>query len=442
MCGTLYGYSLTAQHMTHITMSGRELDRVTVMTSLKSQIINGTEAALQMHLSTRQVRRLKVRFNAMGAPGLIHRLRGKPSNRKLPKAESDAILKLLRKEYAGFGPTLAAEKLLERDKITVSDETLRTLMIGNNLWKARSRKKNNEHREWRPRKDHYGAMQQYDGCYHRWFENRADECCLLLAVDDATGKITRAWFDHHEGVLPTFGFWKSYLLEKGKPGAIYLDKFSTYKINHKAAQDNKDMITQFQRACFDLGIELITAHSPEGKGRVERMFETLQDRLVKELRLENISDIATANAFLQEKYISAFNEKFAVVPAQQADLHCGLTDIDAKGMGSIFSIHSTRVVMNDFTVQFKNQYFQLAQQQPVTVLRKDNILIEEHLDGSIKLKLREKELRYTVLPKRPDKEFKLRIPALVTSRTIYRPPANHPWRRQILTNKINLQTAR
>jgi hypothetical protein len=428
--------------MTFITMSARELDRVTVLTNLKNKAINGTEAALQLHLSTRQVRRLKKRFAKQGAPGLTHRLRGKASNRRFKQSTVDAMLKLLRTQYSGFGPTFAAEKLLERNKIIVSTETLRTLMIKNDLWKGKSRKKNKEHREWRPRKEQYGEMEQYDGCYHRWFENRAEECCLLLAVDDATGKITRARFDDHEGVLPTFRFWKGYGEEKGKPTAIYLDKFSTYKINHKAAQDNKAMLTQFQRVCLDLGIELITAHSPEGKGRVERMFETLQDRLVKELRLEHISDIDTANTFLQEKFIPAFNEKFAVVPAQRTNLHRALTTIDVKGMASIFAVHSTRVVMNDFTVQFKNQYFQLALEQPVTVCRKDNILIEEHLDGSIKLKLREKELRYLVLPERPEKEYKLKIPALVTNRPVYKPPANHPWRKQFLMNKINLQTAR
>lgn len=428
--------------MTLITMSAREIDRVAVMTSLKNKIINGTEASVQLHLTTRQVRRLKKRFDTLGAQGLIHLGRGRVSNRKLTTSKIDAILKLLRGKYTGFGPTFAAEKLLERNKIVVSDETVRTLMIGNNLWKGKSRKQNKEHRAWRPRKDHYGTMQQYDGCYHRWFENRADECCLLLAVDDATGKITKAWFDHHEGVLPTFRFWKDYLETQGKPASIYLDKFSTYKINHKAAQDNKDMITQFQRACLDLGIELITAHSPEGKGRVERMFETLQDRLVKEMRLEHISDIENANAFLKEKFIPAFNEKFAVVPTQQADVHRPLTDRDTKDMPSIFSVHSTRVVMNDFTVQFKNQYLQLDQQQPLTVCRKDTVRIEEHLDGTIKLKLREKELRYVVLPKRPEKEYTLKIPALVSSRSTYRPPVNHPWRRQILMNKINSQTAR
>lgn len=427
--------------MTFVTMSSREVDRVTVMTNLKNKAINGTEASEQLHLSTRQVRRLKQRFDKLGAVGLIHRLRGKTSNRKLEKSAIDTILTLLRKEYAGFGPTLAAEKLRERNTITVSDETLRTLMIKNNLWKAKSRRKNKQHRSWRPRRDHYGSMEQYDGCYHRWFEDRAEECCLLLAVDDATGQITKARFGHHEGVLPTFDFWKAYIEEKGKPAAIYLDKFSAYKINHKAAEDNKELITQFQRACQDLGIELITAHSPEAKGRVERMFKTLQDRLVKEMRLENISDMETANKFLEEKFISVFNEKFAVVPAKRADLHRPLTALDKKQLSDIFSIHSTRVVMNDFTVQFQNRYFQLEQQQPVTVCRKDKVLVEEHLDGSVKLKLRKKELRYAVLPKRPEKEFKLKIPALATSRPTYRPPADHPWRKPLLTNKVTLSTA-
>ena len=354
----------------------------------------------------------------------------------------EKILALVRITYAGFGPTFAAEKLLELNKIKISDETLRALMTKNNLWKPRLRKKNKEHREWRPRKENYGAMEQYDGCYHLWFEERAGECCLLLSVDDATGKITKAKFDRHEGVLPTFAFWKAYLEENGKPASIYLDKFSTYKVNHPAAQDNKDMITQIQRACQDLGINLITAHSPEAKGRVERMFATLQDRLVKELRLQNISDMATANKFLEDKFIPNFNKKFAVAPEKFADLHRPLTKIDIATMASIFSVHSERVVMNDFTVQFKNHYFQLSQQQPATVLRKDTILIEEHLDGSTVLKLRGKKLSYTILPKRPEKEFTLKIPALTTSTPTYKPPANHPWRKQFLTNKFNLQITR
>lgn len=423
-------------------MSGREIDRLSVINRLIGKQIVAREAAEQLRLSVRHVKRLKKRLKKKGARGLVHQGRGRASNRRLSVDLLKKILALVKTTYVGFGPTLAAEKLLERNKIKVSDETLRAIMSKNNLWKPKVRKRNQQHREWRPRKDNYGALVQYDGSYHLWFEDRAPECCLLLAVDDATGCITKAWFDYHEGILPTFGFWKAYVEEKGKPVAIYLDKFSTYKINHKAAQDNKELITQFQRACQDIDIKLISAHSPEGKGRVERMFETLQDRLVKELRLEGISDIATANKFLKEKYIPVFNAKFAVVPAKRTDLHRPLTATDSQQLTSAFAVHSHRVVMNDFTVRFDNQYFQLEQQQPVTVCRQDKILIEEHLDGSIKLKLRAKELRYLVLPKRPEKEFKLKIPALATSRPTWKPPADHPWRKQFLTNKFNLQTIR
>lgn len=422
--------------MTLLTMSSKEIDRFAVITSLYNKQINGTEAAQQLHLSTRQIRRLKTRFDQNNPLRIVHQSRGQPSNHRLKPIIVNKIINLLKTKYVGFGPTLATEKLFENEKIKISDESLRTLMFKNNLWKPKLRKKNNEHREWRTRKENYGTMEQYDGSYHRWFEQRADECCLLLSVDDATGKITKVVFDRHEGILPTFGFWKAYVEEKGKPASIYLDKFSTYKINHKSAKDNKEMITQFQRVCQDLNITLISAHSPQAKGRVERMFKTLQDRLVKELRLQNISDIETANIFLKEKYINAFNEKFGVIPEKRADLHRPLTKMDKENIDNIFSVHSARVVMNDFTVQFENQYFQLCQQQPVMVCRKERILVEEHLNGSIKLKLRGKELHYIVLPKRPEKEFKLKLPALTTGTPTYKPAANHPWR----SHKVVLQT--
>ena len=431
--------------MTLITMSTREIDRLGVINRLIGQQIVAREAGEQLGLPIRQVKRLKKRVKKDSALGLINQSRGQPSNRKLDKIVADKIVDLLKTTYAGFGPTFASETLWKLDQIKISDESLRTLMSENNLWKPRHRKKNKEHREWRPRKENYGTMEQYDGSYHHWFEDRAEECCLLLSVDDATSKITKAVFDHHEGITPTFTFWKAYVKEKGKPTSIYLDKFSTYKINHKSAQDNKDLITQFQRACQDLGINLISAHSPEAKGRVERMFGTLQDRLVKELRLHNISDIETANKFLIEKFIPDFNTQFAVVPEKRADLHRPLTKTDTANMDSIFSVHSTRVVMNDFTVQFENQYFQLNQQQPVVVCRKDKAQIEEHLDGIIKLKLRGKELQYVVLPRRPEKVCKVNLPALTTGKPTYRPPASHPWKRQFLVtnfNKLNLQTTK
>lgn len=426
--------------MTLITMSTKEIDRFTVITNLLNKQINGTEAAQQLQLSTRQIRRIKSCFDKSNPLRIAHQSRGQPSNRRLKPVVINRIINLLKIKYVGFGPTLATEKLFEINKIKISDETLRTLMSKNNLWKPRIRKKNKEHREWRPRRENYGTMEQYDGSYHHWFEQRADECCLLLSVDDATGKITKAVFDRHEGIVPTFNFWKGYLEEKGKPASIYLDKFSTYKINHKNAQDNKEMITQFQRVCQDLNITLISAHSPEAKGRVERMFKTLQDRLVKELRLQNISDVETANIFLKEKYIKAFNDKFSVIPTKRADLHRPLTKTDKENIDNIFSVHSQRIVMNDFTIQFKNQFLQLNQQQPVLVCRKEKVLVEEHLDGSIKLKLRNKKLNYIVLPKRPEKVCSIKIPALTTGVPTYKPPANHPWRRQRVTHKVVLQT--
>lgn len=431
--------------MALITMSTKEIDRLGVINRLVDRQIVAREAGEQLGLSVRQIKRLKKRLKKEGTLGLIHHSRGQSSNRKLNETIVDKIVGLLKTKYVGFGPTLAAEKLNEINNIKISDETLRTLMSKNNLWKPRHRKKNKEHREWRPRKENYGVMQQYDGSYHHWFEDRAEECCLLLSIDDATGKITKAVFDHHEGIMPTFTFWKAYVEERGKPTSVYLDKFSTYKINHKNARDNKELITQFQRACRDLGIELISANSPEAKGRVERMFKTLQDRLVKEMRLQNISDIETANKFLIEKFIPDFNHRFSVTPAKRADLHRPLAKTDTENMDSIFSVHSKRVVMNDFTIQFENQYFQLNQQQPVVVCRKEKILIEKYLDDTIKLKLRGKELNYTVLPRRPEKEYRLKIPALTTGKPAYRPPDNHPWRRQFLVNKfnkLNLQTTR
>jgi transposase len=415
------------------------MDRLEIVTKVVGSELVAAEAAEQLGLSVRQVKRLKKRFREDGATSLIHRGRGQPSKRKLKPAFVNKIITTIKKFYPDFGPTLACEKLFKKHQIKVSKETVRKIMTANNLWKTKPNKRNHQHRAWRPRKEHYGSLEQYDGCYHHWFEDRSGEYCLLLSVDDATGKITQARFEDHEGVIPTFRFWKRYIEHHGKPTAIYLDKFSTYKINHPSAKDNYDLITQFQRACQDLGIQLISAHSPEAKGRVERMFKTLQDRLVKELRLAGISDPETANTFLEEKFIPEFNVQFSVIPEKTTDFHRSLTEYDQKNIDSIFSLHSQRTVMNDFTIQFKNQYFQLDQQQPLTVCRKETIRVEERLDGIIILRLRDKELAYHRLPKRPEKERVLKIPALTTSKPTYRPPADHPWRKQFFRNNMNVK---
>lgn len=413
-----------------ITMTAKEAERHEIINNLIAKKINGTNAAKQLNLSIRQTKRLKAKVRKHGIKGIIHKLRGKESNNKIEKDLLRDVKKIIQQNYPDFGPTLAAEKLMEIHKINLGVTTVRSLMIREEFFKPKKRKQNQEHRSWRERKECYGEMEQFDGCYHDWFEGRGEECCLLAAIDDAKGEVTKLKFGKSESVIEVFTLWKEYLESKNKPVAIYLDKFSTYKVNHKNATDNHELLTQFQRACQDLNINLITAHSPQAKGRVERLFETLQDRLVKELRLRNISDIETANKFLEEEYVADFNKRFSVVPAKDTNLHRPLTEHDKNNLEKIFSIQSKRQVKNDFTIQFKNAWYQLDEIQPTTVYKKDTVLIEERLDSSIHLSKKEKYLNFKKLPTRPEK-VKTNPIAITPGKSNWTPPENHPWRKQI-----------
>jgi hypothetical protein len=366
-----------------------------------------------------------------GIKGIIHKLRGTTGNHKLPEATFENATTYLKENYADFGPTLAQEKLEEIHKLEIGISTVRKIMIAEKLFKPKPRKKSGEYREWRERKESFGEMCQFDGSYHKWLEERAPECCLLASIDDATGKVTLK-FDTNESIRCVFEFWREYVKTKGKPLAIYLDKYSTYKINHKSAVDNQEMMTQFQRAMETLGIRVINAHSPQAKGRVERLNETLQDRLVKELRLKNISTIEEANVFLKE-YETTFDNKFGVVAKKEGDLHIPLTKHESKYLDAIFSVHSKRLVRNDYTIQFKNQWIQLSEIQPTGVCKKDTVLIEERLDGSLHISLREKYLGYEILPERPQK-VKVLLPMLSATKSHWKPPLNHPWRNHSIQN--------
>lgn len=422
--------------METITMTSKELTKYDIIMECINQKINGTEASKKLGLSTRQVRRIKAKVKKRGAKGIIHGNRGKTSNRKIDNNTTRNAVRLLKSLYADFGPTFAKEKLEEEHDIVISDETVRQIMIDKEIWRPKPRKQNKQYRKWRPRKEHYGEMQQFDGSYHKWFEERSPECCLLASIDDATGKATKLKFDLNESVKSVFSFWKGYTKEHGKPGAIYIDKYSTYKINHASAVDNSELLTQFQRAMKEFDTRLITAHSPQAKGRIERLFETLQDRLVKELRLRNISDIETANRFLEEEYIHAFNKKFSVKPMKPNDLHRQLNEYEQNNLDAIFSVQSTRQINNDFTIRFKNQWLQLAEIQPTTVLRTDTVLMEERLDETIWIRLKGTYLDYTVLPKRPEKvNQKINLVALTRTKAPWKPPKDHPWRRPFLYGK-------
>lgn len=421
-----------------ITMSQKELSRYEIIKRLIRKEINGTEAAKQIRVSTRQIRNIKAKVKELGARGIIHGHRGKSGNRKMQEEKIKKIEELVKKNYPGFGPTFAMEKLEENHRIKLSDEKLRQLMISWGLWKSKPRKKNREYRAWRPRKEYCGEMEQFDGSYYDWFGKRAERCCLLASMDDATGELTGLRFVHDEGIIPVFTFWKNYVQRHRKPLKIYLDRFSAYKNAHKSAFDDPNVLTQFQRAMRDLGIEDISAYSPQAKGRVERLFGTLQDRLVKELRLVNISTIEDANRFLEEVFIPKFNAKFSVLPQKKSNLHQTLTEIDKKNLVQIFSVQNTRIIDNDFTVRFKGKWFQLSETQPTLVLRKDKVLIEERIDNRIFISLRNKCLNYETLPERP-KKIQIKVPALTQTKSSWELPANHPWRKPWIVSKTKVE---
>jgi hypothetical protein len=416
-------------------LSAAEQEKARILTSAIAGTITNGEAAKQLRLSVRQVQRAKAAVRRDGITTVVHKLKGKPSNARIPADKKTTIIETIKEHYSDFKPTFATEKLEENHGIHMSRETTRLWMIEAKLWKTHKQKKTGEYHSWRPRKEYFGELEQFDGSYHLWFEKRfvtaaydPIEVCLLASIDDCTGKITKASFTANEGVVAVFTFWKEYILAVGKPLAVYLDKFSTYKINHKAAVDNTQLMTQFERAMKTLDIHLISAHSPQAKGRIERLFDTLQDRLVKELRLAQINTPQEGNKFLEKIFIPKFNKKFAVVPGKTGDVHRALLKPDKKNLTRIFALQETRVIHNDFTIQFKNNWYQLAEIQPTTVRAKEHVLVEIWLDSTIHFSLREHYLSFIVLPEKPKREKQ--NPTIITTHKLnHKPSPNHPWRK-------------
>jgi len=410
-----------------IIMTQKELSRYEIIKRLIQKEINGSEAAKQMDLSVRQVKRIKARVIKEGPKGVIHKSRGRIGNRRLNPEILEKAKYWLKNKYSDFMPTFAMEKLKELHQIKLSKEKVRQIMIELGLWKARPRKKNKEYRSWRKRKDYYGEMEQFDGCYFDWFE-RGKLDCLLASRDDATNKVTKLKFVSDEGVKPVASFWKEYFETHGKPLKIYLDRLSTYKNTHKSVIDDPQVLTQFQRMMRQLDVELIFAYSPQAKGRVETLFQTLQHRLVREMRLAGIKTLEEGNKFLEKVFIPQFNAKFSVVPVKRGNVHRPLTEIEKEQLDQIFSKQEIRYVNNDFTVRYQGKWFQLLEKQPVLVRKKEKIIVEERISGEIFLSLRGKYLNYILLPERPKKVIEAKVPALTTSKSSWKPPADHPWR--------------
>lgn len=412
----------------NIVMSPKEVKKYDIIKKLISKELNGSEASDLLRITVRHVRRLKRKVEQYGIKGLIHGNRGRISNRKIPNEEKQTIIDLLHKHYPDFGPTLASEKLEERQGIKRDKGTIRSIMISENLWQPR-RKKKETHRAWRQRKASEGEMIQYDGSYEHWFEGRSGECCLLAGIDDSNSRVW-AKLDEHEGVEPTFNFWREYVEKFGKPYSIYVDKFSTYSMNHKLAKENPDTLTQFERAMeTDLNIEVIKAHSAPAKGRVEKLFKTLQDRLIKELRLNNISTIAEANRFLEEEFLPKFNARFMVESRTKTNLHKELTKKEKNNLDSIFSRQCERAVRNDFTIDHKKSCYQLEETQSAAVCKGSIVTVEERMDKSVCFKLRGKYLNYKLLPEKPKKISENKLQWVLAAGTAYKPAINHPWRR-------------
>lgn len=407
-------------------LTNQEQSKYDTIRSCIDREITNQEASNRLGVNIRQIQRLKRAIEESGEQGVIHGLKGKVAHNKTEEEIRDKVIDFLKeKKHIDFGPTFAQEKLINIG-ISRSVETIRSLMIENHIWKSRTRHGPNIHREWRERVSMYGELVQFDGSYHDWMEN-GEEQCLLGAIDDATGDIVKAMFEDNEGVSAVFRFWLAYIEAHGRPQAIYLDKFSTYKINHKAAIDNPDWLTQFERAMQELDIRVICANSPQAKGRVERLFGTLQDRLIKEMRLVDIKDRETANKFLEEVYITDHNKRFSVIPKKQKNAHRSLTDEMKKRIACIFSKRYNRKVNNDYTISFLANWYQLVSTQNTTVYKGDTVTIEEHLDNTIHILKNGMTLNYTSLPERPQK-VNMKVTALTKSNPIWKPPIDHPWR--------------
>ena len=365
-------------------MTQKELDLKSIMDKLIWRQMKEREAAKSAKKSLRQIQRIKKRYILYGDIWLIHKSRWRPSNNQSDGTKYDQAVQIIQSHYHDYSYIMMHEKLAEKHSIFVSAETLRNALIRRGIRFAKKQKIPDTQRCMRERKENYGEMVQYDGSYHLWFENRAEEACLLVSVDDATGEVT-AQFDTNEGICATYRFWMEFIREKWKPQSIYIDKFSTYKVNHPNATDDKELATQFGRVCKELGIELIFANSPQGKWRVERMNGTLQDRLVKELREANISTIPEANVFLKETFLPKFNAQFRVEPRWKSNLHIPLREDEKEQLDQIFSQKKERKVQNDYTIRFENKIIQLYRdkQWGSLVYKWERVIVEKHINGKL-----------------------------------------------------------
>ena len=389
------------------------------------------QAADALGVSVRQVKRLVKKHKTDGAKGLISQKRGKVSNRQLSNSTKELAVALIREKYIDFGPTLAHEKLVTIHQLKISLSSIRSLMILNGLWNERKKKKKNIH-QLRERRSKKGELVQIDGSPHHWFEDRGPKCSLLLTMDDATSAIMNGLFAPAEALWPYFELLSSYVSTHGRMEALYSDKHSVFKVNHSGALSG-DGITQFGRAMKELDITMIFANSPQAKGRIERGNRTLQDRLVKELRLRDICSIEEANAFLPE-FIKEYNNHFAVVPKSPDNAHRPL--LKQHNLDLIFTIQTFRTLSKNLTFQYNNVIYQVLPDKWSMMLRNARVSIREKKEGSIEVLYKDRLLKVAIYNEQEkqgevidSKCLNQVLDELQTRKNRSKPSYHHPWKR-------------
>jgi hypothetical protein len=372
-------------------MSCQEIDRHEVMKRVERQELNLIEASEQLHLSYRQTKRLWGAYKNLGILGILSKNKGK--NRSFPQDFKDQVMAAVQGKYSDFGPTLASEKLKEIDGLKINRETLRQWMIGANLWAGKKRRKARIH-QTRERRARLGELVQVDGSPHAWLEDRGPYCCALVFIDDATSKLMALRFEPSETTMGYFRATKTYIETHGRPLCFYSDKDSVFLVARKDRIDGLRGETQYQRAMRQLGIKMILANSPQAKGRVERANQTLQDRLIKEMRLRGINTIEAANHFAPE-FIKIYNEKFEKPAKNPEDAHLPNSHTSAD-LHRILSIQTSRKLSKNLEFSYLKKLYQIQRLGSGYALRYTSVTVCEQMDGNIEILRNEESLSYKV----------------------------------------------
>ncbi|AYO10930.1 ISNCY family transposase [Vibrio campbellii] len=375
-------------------MSEKDIYRFKVLSDVREKRLRQVDAAVILNVSVRHIRRLLNRLTTLGAQSLAHAARGRPSNRRYSEDFKVEILKIIHKYYSDFSPTLALEKLSEQHNIAVSKETLRQWMIADGLWVPHSKRKPKVYQP-RYRRDCLGELVQIDGSHHDWFEGRADKCCLLVFIDDATGRLMNLRFSETESAFDYMLTTREYLNEHGKPVAFYSDKHSIFRVNQEKQKQVGQ--TQYARVLKELGIELICANSSQAKGRVERVNLTLQDRLVKEMRLQGINTIEEANAWLPY-FIADFNRRFAKPAMYPKNMHRKVRETPQE-LDDIFSWQEIRKLSKSLTFQYDKVVYLIEPNEENTRLVHEHVKVLDYPNGDIAIVYGHRKLAFKIFDK-------------------------------------------